>query len=664
MCGITGVVGLGQDLRKGDQVTVRRMAAMLRHRGPDSIGFHDAPRVSLGNTRLSILDPSPAGALPMATHDGRVWIAYNGEVTNFKELDRRYGLRLKYPFRSRTDTEVLLYLYRERGIDFIEELTGQFAFALYDADLGRLWLARDFFGIRPLFVRRTADRLYFASEIKSLTSTPDFDDSLDTEGLYHFFSLAYLPGRHTPFECIDEPQGGELIEVDLASGRVSSRPYYELNYQPDYYGSSLNEADLTEALYWEMRDSVRRNLISDAPLGLTLSGGFDTSTMLALSRQVVGPEAPIHTFSIRIDEASYDESFYQQLMARFADTIHHEIVVGPQDVADHLEEHMAFLDEPTGDGAAIPSYILAKRASEHVKVLLSGEGGDETFNAYETHVAWKARRAYRRYVPAPVRRLLYEAAHALPCDYEKLSLDFVAKRFTEGAEMSAAAAHMHWRHVLTERDKRALMPGSGSIRESSALFQDDFDRMPWPEELDRISALDIRYYFIGDLMVKNDRTFMAHSVEARFPYMDRQLLEFVQRIPPDLRMKGFKRRYMQKEAMREHVPEAIYRRGNFGLEMPHSLWFLDSMRDLAEATFEPASIARVGVLDPDVVQRLWQEHVGRKRDHGRALWCVLNLALWHRMFVQSRDFERYLPLGRHDALPEGELVPAAVPPGG
>ena len=652
MCGITGVIALGENLAARDRVTVRGMNRLLRHRGPDSSGYHDAARVSLGNTRLSIIDLSDAGDLPMATADRQVWIAYNGEVTNFRELERRYGLRGKYPFKSTTDTEVLLYLYEELGIDFINELTGQFAFSLYDARLGKVWIVRDFFGIRPLFFLRARDRLYFASEIKALTVAPEFTRDVDTEGLYHFFSLAYIPGRHTPFKCIEEIQGGELIEVDLASGRVSQRAYYSLDYPTDY---SLREDELVEALYWEMRDSVRRNLISDAPLGMTLSGGFDTSSMLSLARQVVGPDEPIHTFSIRMVEDSFDESNYQRLMARYANTIHHEIPVGPRDVADHLVEHMAFMDEPSGDGAAIPSYIMAKVARDHVKVLLSGEGGDETFNAYETHVAWKARSLYRRFVPRPVRDIARAAAHALPVNHEKLSFDFVAKRFTTGTEMSTAAAHLYWRHVLTERDKRALMPGSMTVPPTHQLFERDFDAMPWGEELDRVSALDLKYYFIGDLMVKNDRTIMAHSIETRFPYMDRKLLEFVQRIPPHLRIKGFKRRYMQKEAMRSHIPAPIYNRTNFGLEMPHSLWFLDGLRDVAESYFTRSAVARLGFIDPESVRRLWDEHVQRKTDHGRALWCVLNLQLWHELFVESRDFENHLnlqPTGELESIPE------------
>ena len=659
MCGIAGVVGLGDDLRATDRVTVRRMTRLLRHRGPDSSGYHDGRRVSLGNTRLSILDLSDAGALPMPTADGKVWIAYNGEVTNFKELQREHGLRQKYPFRSTSDTEVLLYLYEELGIDFVKKLTGQFAFVLYDSRVGKVWIVRDFFGIRPMFFMKTPDRLYFGSEIKALTTAPEFDTSVDTEGLYHFFSLAYIPGRHTPFECVEELLGGELIEIDLATGKLDQREYYQLSYPTDY---SLREKDLTEALYWEMRDSVRRNLISDAPLGLTLSGGFDTSSILALSRQVVGPDAPLHTFSIRMKEDSYDESHYQRLMARYSNTIHHEIPVGPQDVADNLVEHMAYMDEPSGDGAAIPSYIMAKVASEHVKVLLSGEGGDETFNAYETHVAWKARRLYRQMVPKPLRLMAKAAAHALPCNYEKLSFDFVAKRFTTGTEMPTAAAHLYWRHCLDEADKRRLMPKlagsgqSGGIRPTWQLFQDDFDKMPYPEELDRISVLDLKYYFIGDLMVKNDRTIMASSIETRFPYMDRILLEFVQRIRPSLRIKGFHRRHMQKEAMRPHLPREIYDRSNFGLEMPHSLWFLDSMRDIAESYFDKAAIDRAGIVDGAEVQRLWTEHVDRKRDHGRALWCVLNLQLWHQLFVQSRDFEHHLPLARPLAQEELHLA--------
>jgi len=614
------------------------MVALLHHRGPDSSGVHDEQRICIGNTRLNVLDPRPEADLPMSSPDGGIWIAYNGEVTNFKELRRDFNLDSTYNFRTTGDTEVLLALYERMGIDFVRELTGMFAFCLFDGRKQKAWIVRDFFGIRPLFFMRKGDHLWFGSEIKAFLDLPGFSGEIDTEGIWDFFTLAYIPGDHTPFRDVEELQGSEWLAVDLVSGDVRRETYYELDYNPD---SGIKEKDAAEELYHRMRDSVRRNLISDAPLGLTLSGGFDTSSILAFTRDLAG-DREIHTYSVRMGDKSFDESGYQRLMAEHCGTRHHEIYVGPREVADSIVDHMAFMDEPSGDGAAVPSYLLAAEATRDMTVLLSGEGGDETFNAYETHLACKARRLYRIGVPKPLRWMVRSIAHGLPVRHSKLSIDFLAKRFTQGAELGVVESHLFWRYVLTGADKKRIMPDLAGLRPTWTVFQDMYDNLDYEDPLDRISVLDIRNYFIADLMVKNDRTFMAHSIEARFPYMDRLLLDYVSKIPAGLRIKGFRRRHIQKKAARGIVPAEIHRRGNFGLEMPNSAWLVKELRDLAEAYFTPENISRLGFLDPDGVLELWREHLNRRVDHGRALWCMLNLLIWYDLFVYSKSFRQYL----------------------
>jgi len=655
MCGIAGVLGLGVDLGGPDRDELRGMTAVLHHRGPDGRRHVWMPRCALGNTRLQILDLSERGALPMPNAEGSVWIAYNGEVTNFRALEREHRLRERFPFRSTTDTETLLYLYEALGIDFVRQLTGQFAFALHDRRLGKTWLVRDFFGIRPLFLMKTPERLYFASEIKSFLGLEAFRKDLDLEGLHHYLTLGYIPGKHTPFQQIEELQGAHLVEVDHAGGRVHERRYDEILYRPR---AVPDERALAEELHLYMRDSVRRNLVSDAPLGLTLSGGFDTSSILALTREVVGPDAPIHTYSIAMGEASFDESRYQRLMSRVARTTHHEIRVGPHEVLGALERQMAYMDEPTADGAAIPSFLMAERAKQDVKVLLSGEGGDETFTAYETYRAWKVRRYYRRFVPRAGRRLIRHAVHALPSDYRKLSLDFMAKRFTDGAELDVAQAHIHWRFTLTDADKAALMPDHRPSETTGALFARHFDAYRFPHELDRLSALDLETYLIGDLMVKNDRTLMAHSVEARFPYLDRTLFERMAQVPADLRLKGMRGRHMQKRAMEGRVPREIVGRKNMGLELPHSLWLMREMRPLADRLFEPSRVARLGFLSPRHVTSLWQEHLAGRRDNGRALWSIATLLTWHGLFVEGSSFRGHLTPPPHAGMDVDPTLPA------
>ncbi len=640
MCGIAGVISLGGDGDLGDRDfdEVQRMTGLLRHRGPDGWGLHRGSRFILGNTRLRITDLSDDGAMPMASADASTWLTYNGEVTNFRELRRDHRLDELAAFRSETDTEVLLHLYAKMGIDFLDALTGQFGFCLVDRRAQKAWVVRDPFGMRPVFYMQTADRLYFASEIKSFLHLDAFDGELDLEALYHYLSLAYIPGAHTPFAAVRELDGGHLLEIDLASGTVTDRAWYEIRYEPNF---DLNEDAAATRLAQEMRASVERNLISDTPVGLTFSGGVDSSSILALVKDL-GKASEFHTFSIEMDEPSYNEARFQDIGVRFAEPIHHRILVGPDDILSHMVEHVAFVDEPCGDGALVPLYLLAKQASEYVPVLLTGEGGDEVFNAYETHVACRARSLYRNVAPKPLRALIRGTAGALPTNYRKLSFDFVAKRFTRGAELDVARAHYYWRHVLLDEEKRALMPDFEPQRQTIDLFPAAFDALDFDDDLDRISWIDLKYYFIGDLTVQTDRMAMAHSIEARFPWADRTLFEFIRTIPAGLRMKGLRRRSLQKKAMKPYLPPATHKRTNMGLEMPHSLWFLDRMRPMVETWLAPERIARVGFLDAGAVAELWRRHVAGEVDYGRALWCIVHLLIWHELFVQSRDFEKFL----------------------
>lgn len=640
MCGIAGILSLGRPLDSKDRREVRAMTSVLHHRGPDSRAVAEDERCALGNTRLRILDLSDKAALPMSNEDGTVWMCYNGEITNFRELRAEFRLDEKYAFRSTSDSEVLLRLYEDLGIGFLRRLTGMFAFCIYDKRRAVAFVVRDFYGIRPLFTMIKNGRFYFASEIKSFLELSCFDPRIDHEGICHFFSLGYIPDKHTPFEEVREIQGGFLFEIDLKAGTSRERQYYELDYtvNPD-----LKEGPAAEKVHELMLDSVRRNLISDAPLGLTLSGGFDTSSILALTKEL-GRARDIHTFSIKMEEPSFDESYYQRVMADFAGSIHHEISVGPREVLDSLVSHMAFMDEPMGDGSAIPLYILARKAKKHVSVLLSGEGGDEVFNAYETHRAYKVRKFYRAVAPAFVRRAIRALARALPTSHRKLSFDFLCKRFTEGAELSVPEAHFYWRHVLTEEEKKRLMPRHSDFKRTDRFFVDLFNSAGCEDELNRISLIDMKYFFIGDLMTKNDRVFMANSVEARFPYLDRPLVEFVSSLPTHLRVKGlFGGRYIQKQAMRGSLPKEIYRRQNMALEMPHATWFPGEFRGLAQRYFSRDAVARSGLLDYATVDSLWRQHLKGERDNGRALWCVLSFLIWFDLFVYNKDFKKYLP---------------------
>ena len=638
MCGIAGTFSLGKPLEEPDRGLVRDMTDMLRHRGPSSQRILSDERGVLGGARLKITDLSDAAQLPMAGENGAVWLTYNGAVTNFRALAGEFGLEGKRPVRTRSDAEVVLRLYEELGDAFLSRLSGQFAFCLYDRRRARALIVRDFYGLRPVFYLVHGGKIHFASEIKALLEVQGWNRRLDNEALWHFFSLAYMPGRRTPFAEIRELPAGHFLEVDLRAGSFLEKPYYTLRYEPD---ETLTEETAAAGLRRRLLGAVERSLAVDVPAGLTLSGGVDTSALLALAKEL-GLSSRLHTFSIVMGERSFDESRYQRLMVDFARPIHHEIRVAPSDVLDCLFSTIAHLDEPSGDGAAAPSFLLARSARNYVPVLLSGEGGDEIFNAYETHRACRARQLYRRAAPAWARRALRALAARLPVSCSKLSFDFVAKRFTEGSELGVPEAHLFWRHVLSEEVKERLLTFAPPEKPTAALFREFYDALPYPDEIDRISQLDLWYYFVDDLMVKNDRSIMAHSVETRFPYMERDVVEFAAGIPNRLRLKGLSGRYIQKRALRGLMPPAILRRSNMGLEMPHSLWFFGEFRDLAERYFSRSHVERSGLLRHEAVSGLWQEHLARRRDNGRPLWCILNFLIWFDLFIYEGNYKQFL----------------------
>lgn len=640
MCGISGIISVGNILSEQDQLVVSHMTNAIKHRGPNRQAIKAFPKCILGNARLNIIDLSKSGNMPMSNQDSSIWITFNGEVSNFLELKALYNLEKKYHFKGNTDTEVVLSLYEELGIEFIHELSGMFAFCIYDSRKQKAFIVRDFFGINPLFYSIQNGKIYFGSEIKALLEIPGFKRDINEEAIFHYFSLAYIPHRLTPYSEIQELRCGEMIEIDLTKGIYIVRDYYRINYEQH------NEISIEEAkqkVHELMLDSVRRNLISDAPLGMTLSGGIDTSAMLALTKKI-GYGKEMHTFSIKMGESSFDESKYQHIMSKFAGSIHHEVLINAEAVEQAMVEHVAYLDEPNANGACIPSWVLAKEASKYVRVLLSGEGGDEMFNAYDTHKAWKIRAMYRKFIPTPLRKFVKGIVHTLPTDYSKLSFDFKAKRFTEGAELDPAAAHMFWRHTFRDEDKIKIFRGGERFKNSADYFRKLWDGNTFDNDLNKISLIDMRHFFVDDLMVKNDRMFLAHSIESRFPLMDKLLFDYVSKLPCEYRIRGFKTRWIEKEAMRGWMPDEITNRPSFGLEMPHSIWFTNKLKNVAEKYLNKKAVEKTELLNWPEIEKIWNTHLSRKVDNGRALWSVVIFIIWHQLFIQSSDYKKYLRL--------------------
>jgi asparagine synthase (glutamine-hydrolysing) len=638
MCGFAGILCL--DGSRPDEALLQRMGSVLAHRGPDDSGLHVAGPCGLVHRRLSIIDLSAAGRQPFLNEQGDLALAYNGEVYNFLEMKARHRLEtLGHTFRSRTDTEVLLHLYEQIGEAMLPELNGMFAFAAWHSGRGELLLARDPFGIKPLFYCVAGGSFLFASEIKALLEAPQVGREPDRHALFDYLSLDYIPGERTAFRGISELRPGHCLLADTTGIRRITR-YHEHTFSPR---RGMTEEEAADGVGYLLRNAVERQLISDVPVGVMLSGGMDSSSIAVLMDSVMKGQS-FHTFSIGFDDASFDESPWARFVAGRIGSTHHSISVTPQAVAALLPEYLAYIDEPYGDGSAIPTLMLAREAREFVTVLLSGEGGDEVLAGYDTYAAYKVRSIYRK-IPAFVRRgLIAPLAAALPVSHSKLSFDFRAKRFVSGAELGVPESHFSWRAILADEAKKDIMAESagGGWPPTSRMFADAWESCGAADELNKLLCLDMSFHLPDDLMIKNDRMTMASSIEARVPFTDLELVSFLATVPVELKLPGLRKKNLLRKAMKGLLPEEILRKKKVGLEMPYSRWLRSELRPYAARLLSPERTGATGLFDPAGINLLWSEHLEMKRDHGRALWGLLNYMIWFEMYITSSDYREVL----------------------
>ena len=632
MCGICGVFSFSGALDPEAPHLVSRMARAIAHRGPDDHGSYNDDSVALGHRRLSVIDLSANGHQPMSNEDGSVWIVFNGEIYNFAELKAKYRLADRHAFRSATDTEVLIHLYEELGPKMIGELNGMFAFAIWDRRKKQLHLARDRHGIKPLFYCRLGDRLLFGSEIKCILQDQRVPRRINLQAMHDFLTYDYIPGAQTAFEDISELPAAHWMTAD-ASG-ISVRRYWDLAFPVD---ESMDEDQATKRARELMSLAVKRQLVADVPVGVLLSGGMDSSTMVALMQQHT--TGPIHTYSVGFEDSSFNELPYARIVAQQFQTAHREVLLTPDLVRNLLPEYLSYIDEPYADGSAIPTYYVCQLAKGEVVVLLSGEGGDEAFAGYETYAAYRASEWFRR-VPRWVRdHVVAPLVHSLPVSDKKLSLEFKMKRFLGGQDLTPDQAHMWWRIVLTEAQKRSLYTPRVLERfapqAAGRHFAEAFGRSTAADTLNRLMHLDTGVFLPDDLMIKNDRMSMAHSLEARVPLTDHELVEFMATVPPGLKLPGLRKKAIMRSAMEGVLPPAILNKKKVGLEMPYSRWLKNELNDLLMRYCGPKNIAETGLFRPEAIGTLIDEHVQGRRDHGRALWGLLNFMMWVEMYNPS-----------------------------
>lgn len=651
MCGIAGSLLL-EDGALASQEPTASMCRILRHRGPDDEGLLIDGPLAMGMRRLSIIDLE-GGHQPICNEDGSVSVVQNGEIYNFRELADQLRGR-GHQLRTRSDTEVIVHLYEEHGPAFVERLRGMFAIAIWDRRRRRLLLARDRLGIKPLYYACDGRRLLFGSELKSLLAA-GLDREIDRQALHDYLSLSYIPAPATIFRAARKLPPGCLLVAE--KGAVRQERYWRLDLSAD---PALHDEDaIVEALRERIDDAVRSHLVADVPLGVFLSGGVDSATLVACMRRF--HSGPLKTFSIGFRERSFDELDRARAVARHFETDHHELVVTP-DAVGLVPELVRSFDEPYADSSAIPVLCVSRLAREHVTVALSGEGGDEVFAGYKTYSATLLASWYRRLVPALLHRAVRAAVERLPVSHGRVSLDYMAKRFAAGAALNPLEAHLAWKAILDEAAKADLYQEPASALEPTArLFHAAAATAPAGDLLAMLLAADTAIGLEGDMLVKADRMTMAVSLEGRVPLLDHRLVEFVARVPSALKMKRFRKKYLLKRAMADRLPTLTTRGPKRGFNVPIPSWLVGPLRPLVRDVLSPRRVAATGLFRPEVVEERIRAHEARERDFSRDIWTLLMFQCWHDALADLPGLAR---CGRGSGEPtaEGAISRPSHPP--
>ena len=628
MCGIAGFAGIQ------DPLLLKAITDILVHRGPDDEGFYSDEHVSMGMRRLSIIDLA-GGHQPIHNEDETVWVVFNGEIYNFKEL-REELIKKGHSFYTNTDTEVIPHLYEEFGEDCVHHLRGMFAFALWDKNRNQLLLARDRLGIKPLYYMMYDGKLVFASELKSLLAFERCPKEVDLNALLSFLTFLYIPSPDTIFKGIQKLSPGHLLVY--LKGEVTLKPYWDLSFPVE--GERGREGEYCERVRQLMSEVVQLHLISDVPFGVFLSGGLDSSTIVACMAEV--SSAPIKTFSIGYGEESksYNELEYARMIAKHFGTEHHEFILKP-DMVQVIPKLVWHLDEPFADSSLISTYLVSKAAREHVAVALTGIGGDEVFGGYPRYLGARLAGSYE-YVPHWVRRSLARAIDLLPESTQSRNLSGWAKRFIKGGLMSERDRYISWVSFFDQQSLKSLM--SESFRaEFETMDATDRHRYLYEnnralDSMGKIFYLDVKTYLPDDLLMMGDKMSMANSLELRVPFCDHRLLEYAATIPTELKFKGFRLKSLFKRSMASRLPQEILNRKKQGFMVPLAQWFRKDLKEFTQELLSEASIRKRGYFNPKYVHWMLDRHYTGRQNLTDQIFALLTLELWHRIYLDGERF--------------------------
>lgn len=627
MCGITGFIRTDKAQLPGSADLIDRMCQAIAHRGPDDQGVMIKGGAVLGMRRLSIIDLA-GGHQPISGEDGSVTIVFNGEIYNFRELYSLLQTR-GHTFQTHSDTESIVHAYEEFGPACVEHLRGMFAFAIWDDRKQTLFLARDRVGKKPLYYTITDKGTFvFGSELKSLLVHPEVKREISLDAVDSYLTLGYVPDPQCIFRGIYKlPPGHHLT---YSESGLAIQKYWDFEFNPD---PSMTREQFIEGLRERLDDAVRLRLVSDVPLGAFLSGGIDSSTIVGLMARNMGQ--PVKTFSIGFHEDSYNELKYARMTAEKFGTDHHEFFVTPEicSVVDELVRHF---DEPFADPSSIPTYMVSKLAREHVKVVLSGDGGDELFAGYTRYVTDRKRRAFSLLPPVVREGIMQRVSAKLPHGtlgrnyLHNIALDPIHRYLDSVSVFSGLNREL----LYTDDFKKQLTSNGGVLSEFRALAA----QVKTGDPLDQLLRIDSKTYLPGDILTKVDRMSMAVSLEARVPLLDHKLIEFVMRIPASLKMSGSQTKYIFKQSVEDLVPQEILTRPKQGFGMPIHQWINDQLKERIRDTLHGFRARQRDYVNPNYLNVLLEEHERGRRDHSYALWGLFMLELWHRTFMdRSRD---------------------------
>lgn len=630
MCGILGRYNFKKEASI-DETEIKSLTGLLAHRGPDDEGFFFDKGIGFGVRRLNVIDLD-TGHQPIHNEDKSIWVIYNGEIYNYSQLKTEL-ISNSHRFYTKTDTEVLVHLYEEKGEDFVRLLNGMFAFALWDARKKKLLLVRDRFGIKPLFYSVSNGTLFFASELNPLLSAKDINKEIDYGALSNYFSYNYIPEPDSIFMDIKKLLPGHYMVFER--NNIRTVQYWDMEF--DNNSPCVRKVeDYLEELDALLRDSVKMMLQSDVPLGVFLSSGMDSSTIVAYMKDIINEK--IKTFTVGFNSKPYNETSQARVISNIFEAEYNEIIL-KEDISDLIFKSMEYFAEPFGDNASLATMALSRASKDKVTVVLTGDGGDEIFGGYPTHYVYKFADIYKK-IPFTLRKnLIRKTIRRIPTSTKHLSFDYLLKRFVEGADYPYQEGHFLWKAIFFDYEKERLFTQemANLIREkkSFTIYEEYFDKVKEEDTVNQLLYVDFKTFLLSNGLVRVDRMTMANSIEARLPFLENRLVDFMAGIPARYKIRGVITKYILRRLMKNRLPPKTISMKKRGLLLPLPELLKNQLRPFTEDILSAKRVHKTGLLNPGFISLLLNEHFKNAKDNSRQIWNLIMFMVWFNRYVKK-----------------------------